>query len=128
MDIYAENILDHNKNPRHHGKLDNASVAFKGSNPLCGDKIEVELKVDDEGVITDAAFLGAGCAISRASTSMLMDEIIGKPLSYIDELTSEKVFEIMGIPLTGTRIKCALLSLDVIKRAAEKYALDQIGQ
>lgn len=117
MDMYAENILDHYKYPRHNGKLEGATMSAYDTNPLCGDKIEVGVVVDDAGVITDAGFLGEGCAISQASASMLMEEIIGKSLMDAVKMENQQVYDMLGVPLTAGRVKCALLSLVTLKKA-----------
>ena len=115
MDLYAEIILDHYKNPHHHGKLENPTVTFDDSNPLCGDKIHLELLLEN-GLIVDAAFSGEGCAISKASASMLMDEIIGKTVANVLGMTKENIFEMVGVPLSSARVKCALLGFAAVKK------------
>lgn len=117
MDLYAENILDHYKNPHNKGKLENASASFADSNPLCGDKIEIGVRVNEKGVIEDVGFTGEGCAISQASASLLTDEILGKTVAEVKALPNEKVYELLGVPLTTNRVKCALLSLVALKKA-----------
>lgn len=117
MDLYAENILDHYKNPHNKGKLENASASFADSNPLCGDKIEIGIRVNENGVIEDVGFTGEGCAISQASASLLTDEILGKTVAEVKALPNEKVYELLGVPLTTNRVKCALLSLVALKKA-----------
>ena len=115
MDLYAEIILDHYRNPHHYGSLAQPTVAFDDSNPLCGDKIHLELLIE-EGTITDAAFSGEGCAISKAASSMLMDEIIGKPVEEVLALNKENIFEMVGVPLSSSRVKCALLAFAAVKK------------
>ena len=117
MDLYAENILDHYKNPHNKGKLENASASFADSNPLCGDKIVIGIRVNENGVIEDVGFTGEGCAISQASASLLTDEILGKTVAEVKALPNEKVYELLGVPLTTNRVKCALLSLVALKKA-----------
>lgn len=117
MDLYAENILDHYRNPHNKGKLENATVSFADSNPLCGDKIEIGVRINDKGIIEDIGFTGEGCAISQASTSMLTDEVIGKSVDAVNGITNEKIYELLGVPLTTNRVKCALLSLVALKKA-----------
>jgi len=116
MDLYAENILDHYKNPRRHGWLKDASIWAEDSNPLCGDKIRIDLKLEN-GKIADIAFSGEGCAISQAATSMLADEIAGKNLQEVAGYENEKIYAMLGVPLTTARVKCALLGLVVFKKA-----------
>lgn len=116
MDLYSENILYHYRHPSHAGHLANPTVAFDDSNPLCGDKIHVELLLTDSKIV-DAAFTGEGCAISQASASMLMDEIIGKPVEEVLDMTKENIFEMVGVPLSSARVKCALLAFAAVKKA-----------
>ncbi len=116
-DLYREQIIDHYQHPHNHGTIENPDISFEDSNPLCGDKIRVDMRVKD-GVIEDVKFSGKGCAISQASASMLTDEIIGKPLDEIKKLDKQTILDLLGIPLGPTRIKCALLSLKVVKGGA----------
>lgn len=116
MDMYAEIILDHYRNPQHYGKLEAATATAYDANPLCGDKIEIGLLVKD-GVIEDAQFNGEGCAISQASASMLLDEIIGKKSDDVLKMENQQVYNMLGVELTTARVKCALLSLVVVKKA-----------
>ena len=115
-DLYRENILDHYKNPRNSGHLDAPTVTAEGVNPLCGDELQVELQIDD-GVVTDLRFNGRGCAISQAAASMISDVAKGKPVEDVRALGSEEVLEELGIPLTPIRLKCALLSVQLLKVA-----------
>ena len=120
-DIYREIILDHYRNPRNKGKLENADVTVHDSNPLCGDEIDIHLKVND-GVISDVKFEGKGCAISQASASMLTEMVMGKNLNLVKDLKKEDILENIGLTNLGpARIKCALLSLKVLKVGMIKY-------
>ncbi len=121
-DLYREAILDYYKHPRHKGHLDNPDVQYHDHNPFCGDEITVELKVEN-GVVIDAAFDGHGCAISQATASMLMEEIIGKPLEDLKALDKEFILEMLGIEIGPVRLKCALLPLKVLKAGA--YGLEE---
>ncbi len=112
-----ENILDHYENPRNKGVLDDPDISHEEDNPVCGDHIRVDLKVDD-GIITDVRFSGRGCSISQASASMLTEEIKGKPLDEVKHWGKEKVLDMLGIPIGPVRMKCALLSLKVLKAGA----------
>lgn len=114
-DLYREVIVDRYKNPQYRGHLDPHDIAFEDDNPLCGDHIRVELRVDENEIVREAAFDGHGCAISQASADLLMEEIIGKPLEEVRQLTKEDVLELLGIELGPVRLKCALLSLKVLK-------------
>jgi nitrogen fixation NifU-like protein len=124
-DIYREIILDHYRNPRNKGKLLNADVSIHDSNPLCGDEIDIHLKIEEEKV-KDIKFEGRGCAISQASASMLTEMIMDKPLTTIKDLTREDILENIGLMNLGpARIKCALLSLKVLKLGMVRYYADK---
>jgi nitrogen fixation NifU-like protein len=114
-DMYRENILDHAQNPRNPGVLDPADVDHEEYNPLCGDRLHLTLRLDENNRITALAWEGDGCAISQASASMLGEQILGKTLDEIRSLSKEDIFEMLGIPLSPNRMKCALLSLQVLK-------------
>jgi nitrogen fixation NifU-like protein len=114
-DMYRENILDHAQNPRFPGVLEPADIDHEESNPLCGDRLRLTLRLDDHNRITALAWDGEGCAISQASASMLGEQILGKTLEEIRTLSKDDIFELLGIPLSPNRMKCALLSLQVLK-------------
>lgn len=115
-DFYREMILDHAKHPHNAGSLDHPDVSHEEHNPLCGDRIRIDLQVQD-GVITDVRFAGRGCAISQASASILTDEIKGMAVEQAKQYRKEDLLELIGIPLekNPVRIKCALLSLKALK-------------
>ena len=115
--LYRELILDHYQHPHNHGTLEHPDISYEDSNPLCGDKIRIEMQVRD-GIIEDIKFTGKGCAISQASASLLTDELKGKPLDSIRQLDKQTVFDLIGIPLSVSRVKCALLPLKVVKGGA----------
>ena len=115
--MYQENILDHYKNPRNFGKIENATVHHHEKNPLCGDEISFYFIIDEHNVIKDVKFSGHGCAISQASASMLSETLKGKKLDEIENLTKEDILEMLGIPISPVRLKCALLSLDTVKNS-----------
>lgn len=119
-DIYKDIILDYYRNPRNFGDLANADVRAKDSNPLCGDIVEMQLKINN-GKIDDVRFKGKGCAISQASASMLTEVIKGKSLDDVKAMGKSNVLELMGIDPGPTRIKCALLGLKVVKLAVYGY-------
>jgi|SRR5689334_7761818 nitrogen fixation protein NifU and related proteins len=115
-DLYRENILDHYKNPRNSGHLHDPTVTAEGVNPLCGDELSVELLVED-GVVKDVRYNGRGCAISQAAASMISDAVKGRPVEEVERIGREDVLDELGIPLTPIRLKCALLSVGVLKVA-----------
>jgi len=119
--LYREIILDHYKNPRGHGVIEDADAEAEGMNPLCGDEVSIYVEFADDGeTIDDVKFSGRGCAISQASTSMLMEMVKGRKAQEIAELPKEALLEEIGIPLTPIRLKCALLGLGVLKVALNR--------
>ncbi|OIO93198.1 MAG: SUF system NifU family Fe-S cluster assembly protein [Anaerolineae bacterium CG2_30_64_16] len=116
MDLYAEEILDHYKHPRHFGHLDDPTMTYHDTNPFCGDEITLELRIEDDHVV-DVAFTGQGCAISRAAASMMSEEIIGMPLDELRRWDKENITDLLGIEVGPVRIKCALLPLKALKAA-----------
>ena len=114
-DLYREVIIEHYKNPSHRGKLDPHDISFADNNPLCGDHIEINLRVDENGSVKEAMFDGHGCAISQASADLLMESIIGKPVEEVKKLNKDFILDMLGIDLGPVRLKCALLSLKVLK-------------
>ncbi|HMZ07739.1 MAG TPA: SUF system NifU family Fe-S cluster assembly protein [Anaerolineales bacterium] len=124
-DLYREVIIEHYKNPSHRGHLDPHDITFEDNNPLCGDHIQIDLRVNAEGIVTEALFDGHGCAISQASADLLMESIIGKPLEDVKKLNKQDILDMLGIDLGPVRLKCALLSLKVLK--AGVYGLGEAG-
>ena len=116
--LYRDYILEQYKNPRNFGTLEPHDMEWHDHNPLCGDELGVHVITDDEGTITDLRFHGQGCAISQASASIASEELIGMKADDIPGLDAEWVFELLGIPISPTRRKCALLSLKVMRGAA----------
>ena len=114
-DLYREIIIDRYKNPQYRGHLEPNQIQFEDDNPLCGDHIEVTLRVDESGKVVDGRFDGKGCAISQASADLLVESVIGKPLEELKQLTKQDVLDLLGIDLGPVRLKCALLSLKVLK-------------
>jgi nitrogen fixation NifU-like protein len=114
-DLYREVIIEHYKNPAYRGSLDPHDLSFEDSNPLCGDHLRIDLRVDEKEVISDARFEGHGCAISQASADLLLESIVGKTLDEVKALDKEHILGLLGIELGPVRLKCALLSLKVLK-------------
>lgn len=117
-DMYREVILDHYKNPRNYGTLDPADISYEDDNPLCGDRIRMDIRLGENETITEVAFSGQGCAISQASASMLTEYLLGKTLEEAKKLSREDILDMLGIELGPVRLKCALLSLKVLKAGA----------
>jgi len=116
-DFYRDFILDHYRNPRNFGRLERADAQAEDLNPLCGDQIRMELELDD-GIVRDVRFSGKGCAISQASASMLTERVKGMKLADVAKLSKDVVLEDVGIGISPTRMKCAMLGLRVLKSAA----------
>ncbi len=114
-DLYREQIIERYKNPQFRGHLDPHDIQFEDDNPLCGDHIEITLRVNGDDKITDAAFEGKGCAISQATADLLVESILGKSLDEVKQLNKQDVLDMLGIDLGPVRLKCALLSLKVLK-------------
>ncbi len=114
-DLYREIIIERYKNPAYRGELNPHDISFEDENPLCGDHIKIDLRVDDSNVVTEAAFSGHGCAISQASADLLLEFVIGKSLDEIKSMKKEHLLELLGIELGPVRLKCALLPLKIIK-------------
>ena len=113
-DLYRQNILDHYQSPRNFGTLEHPDISAEDSNPLCGDVIRIDLKIQD-GKVADVRFSGKGCSISRAAASMLTEEIRGKSLEEVKRIGKDEVLEMLGIELGPVRLKCALLALKTLK-------------
>ena len=118
MNIFQEELLDHYENPSNYGTLPNPDISHEEDNPLCGDRIRIDLMVDEDDTITEVRFSGHGCTISQAAASMLTEEIEGKTLAEAKQLSKDDILDMIGIPLGPVRLKCALLALKVLKAGA----------
>jgi len=114
-DLYRELIIDRYKNPQYRGILEPNDITFEDDNPLCGDHIRIDLRLGSDGRVVEAAFDGHGCAISQASADLLIESALGKTLDEIKALNKQDVLDMLGIELGPVRLKCALLSLKVLK-------------
>lgn len=116
--LYREQIIDLYEHPLNYGTLDPNDFSYEEDNPLCGDVIRIDVRVDEQDRITDVKWSGDGCAISQASASLLTDEIRGMTLEEVKSYPKERLLELIGVPLSMARVKCALLSLKVLKAGA----------
>ncbi|MRR31175.1 SUF system NifU family Fe-S cluster assembly protein [bacterium] len=114
-DLYRQVIIERYKTPLYRGELDPHDISFEDENPLCGDHIRIDLRVDANNIVTEARFSGHGCAISQASADLLIESVIGKPMEEVKALTKQDVLDNLGIDLGPVRLKCALLPLKVLK-------------
>ena len=114
-DLYREIIIDRYKHPQYRGALDPHDISFEDDNPLCGDHIRIDLRVGEDNVVKEVAFEGHGCAISQASADLLLESIIGKSVEEVKKITKDDLLEMLGLELGPVRLKCALLSLKVLK-------------
>ena len=115
-DLYRDYILEHYRRPHNFGVIDAPTATYEGANPLCGDRITMQLAVAN-GIVERVGFTGRGCAISQASASLLTDEIKGKPLAEVSQLRVDDVLDLLGIEISPARLKCATLSLDTVQHA-----------
>ena len=128
-DLYRELILDYYRNPRNFGKLDPHDIDSRDLNPLCGDEVEIQVRVSPDKRIEDIRFVGKGCAISQASASMLTELAKGKPLEWVKELGKGDILKMLGTSDLGpARIKCALLSMKVLKTGVYSYLGTQYAE
>lgn len=114
-DLYREQIIERYKSPQYRGHLEPHDIYFEDDNPLCGDHIEITIRLNRNDEVTEAAFDGKGCAISQASADLLIEAVHGKSLNEVKALNKEDVLDLLGIDLGPVRLKCALLSLKVLK-------------
>jgi nitrogen fixation NifU-like protein len=120
-DLYQENILDHYENPHNCGTINNPTMEFRDLNPLCGDEVCIQARLDSEGHLAEICFDGKGCVISLASASMLMEEVEGKSLEEVKKMDRQTMLDLLGIPLTTMRVKCAMLPLRTLEKAIHQY-------
>jgi nitrogen fixation NifU-like protein len=120
-DLYRDYILEHYRRPHNFGVLEAPTATYEGSNPLCGDRITMQLTVED-GTVTGIGFTGRGCAISQASASLLTDEVKGKPIEDVAKLAAVDLLDLLGIDISPARLKCAMLSFDSLQ-----HLLDEVG-
>ncbi len=114
-DLYRELIIDRYKNPLFRGTLDPHDITFEDDNPLCGDHIRIDLRVDGDDRVSEVAFDGHGCAISQATADLLAESVVGKTLDEVKQISKQDILDMLGIELGPVRLKCALLSLKVLK-------------
>ena len=124
---YREYILEHYRNPRNYGKLDNPDVHAEDSNPLCGDQLGMDLIVEGD-LVKEVRFQGRGCAISQSAASMLSEMIEGKTVAEVRALGKEDVLDALGVPISPARTKCAFLSLRVLHRGLALAGLETIEE
>ena len=121
-DMYRQQILDHYKNPRNYGELSEPTFTHEGVNPSCGDELEFDVTLEDDGeTVEHVAFRGDGCAISQASASMLSQKLPGMTLAEIEELDRDDVVDMLGVDISPMRIKCAVLAEKIVQDGAEIY-------
>ncbi|MEZ4516822.1 MAG: iron-sulfur cluster assembly scaffold protein [Chloroflexota bacterium] len=116
--IYREQIIDLYEHPLNYGELEDPNFTYEDDNPLCGDVIRIDVRLDDDGRVAEIAWSGDGCAISQASASLLTEEVKGLTLDDVKAFPKEQLLELIGVPLSMARVKCALLSLKVLKAGA----------
>ena len=118
-DLYRENLMDHYRHPRNHGSLEAPDAEAEGKNPLCGDEVELDVRLAD-GRIAEIRFSGHGCAVSQAATSMLTELVSGMAVEEVATLPSQAIIDELGIPLSAMRVKCAVLGLGTLKVALHR--------
>ena len=127
-DLYRQELLELYRNPTNKGLMLKPDIKTEEHNPLCGDQVEISLRLDKSGRVTDALFDGKGCVISMASTSLLLDRIKGKTLAEVAAITREDLLDMIGLSLTPTRVKCAMLPLSTVKKGIVEYEAGKTGK
>jgi nitrogen fixation NifU-like protein len=125
MDIYKQNIIDHYKNPRNKGKLDDADIIVYEVNTLCGDALKFYFKLNSKGQIQKLSFEGEGCALSQATASMLTEELVGMHVDQVKKLDYEFIKKLIGIEVNPTRLKCVMLSIECLRKIPGENAQHQ---
>jgi nitrogen fixation NifU-like protein len=121
FNLYQENILDHYEHPHNRGIMEYPTLEYRDLNPLCGDEVRVQGRLDAQGRLAEVCFDGKGCVISLAAASMLMETVEGKSLAEIKKMDRQAMLDLLGIPLTAMRVKCAMLALRTLEKAIHLY-------
>jgi nitrogen fixation NifU-like protein len=121
FEMYQDNILDHYENPSHRGTLAHPTFEIRDLNPLCGDEVRIQARLDDESRLAAVRFEGKGCVISLAAASMLMEAVEGKTLDEVKKMGRQDMLDLLGVPLTTMRVKCAMLPLRALEKAIQRY-------
>jgi nitrogen fixation NifU-like protein len=127
FEMYQDNILDHYENPSHWGTLDHPTFEIRDLNPLCGDEVRIQARLDDSCRLAAIRFQGRGCVISLAAASLLMEAVEGKTLDEVKKLGRQDMLDLLGVPLTTMRVKCAMLPLRALEKAIHRYEDNEAG-